>query len=477
MTKPKALIPAILLVLCPGLLSATSYVLVGDANLADQATVIARVEILERSVGRTSGLIATDYIALVDRLVKGSVPGSKFQIRVPGGVSLEGGYALKLYGAPAFRVGEKALVFLSQNQDGSYRILHFMQGAFHGVVNRGDLVFTRDFGEAMPMTLAGQASRIGDGPGRHAERFEGWIEDRAIGVEREPDYFVQRPRAADHGYVAAFTALSDDLPLRWINFDDGGNVRWKRHRDGQPGLSGGGDREFKRARKAWKKQTKVGIRLKNGGKTSSTSGFVGADLQNTILFDDRNEVIGRDFDCDTGGIIAIGGANAVLEGRSFRDEFFFQIDEAEIIVNDGVACFFSGNRKTAEEVYTHELGHTLGLGHSCGDRRSPSCANSDELDQAQMRAFVHDDGRGALLNSDDIAGVKHLYEADFTQIPCDIAPGKGRFCRRCGPCGNGQGNCNNDSECGYNLRCREDRGAEVGLAPDVNICLPRGNRQ
>jgi hypothetical protein len=424
-------------------------------------------------------MIATEYTVQVDRLVKGSTVGSQLLIRVPGGVSRDDGYALKLHGAPAFRVDETALVFLEQNRDGSYRILHFMQGAFHAVMERGEMVFTRDFGEAMPMSLGGRSAYgIGNGPGRHGERFERWIEDRSIGVDREPDYFVRRPRAADRGYVAAFTELAEKVPLRWTAFDDGGSIRWYRHRDGQPGLSGGGDKEFKRARKAWKKQTKVGIRLKNGGKTSSTSGFIGADLKNTILFEDFNEIIGRDFDCDTGGIIAVGGANAVLQGVSFRDTFWFQIDEAEIVVNDGVECFFAGNGKTAEEVYTHELGHTLGLGHSCGDRESPRCENSAALDDAQMRAFIHNDGRGAHLNFDDIQGARHLYDpADFTQVPCDRAPGKTNFCRRCGPCGEGQGNCNSDAECAYNLRCRVDMGADFGLDPEVNICMRRSNQR
>ena len=34
----------------------------------------------------------------------------------------------------------------------------------------------------------------------------------------------------------------------------GGKVRWHRHKDGQSGLPGGGAKEFKKARRAWKKK-------------------------------------------------------------------------------------------------------------------------------------------------------------------------------------------------------------------------------
>jgi len=52
-------------------------------------------------------------------------------------------------------------------------------------------------------------------------------------------------------------------------------------------------------------------------------------------------------------------------------------------------------------VFAHELGHTLGLGHS---------QNRDAL----MYANAHDDGRGARLTDDDRAAIAQLYGAGTT---------------------------------------------------------------
>ena len=50
--------------------------------------------------------------------------------------------------------------------------------------------------------------------------------------------------------------------------------------------------------------------------------------------------------------------------------------------------------------------------------------------------------------------------------------GDWRFCKSCGPCGAGQGNCRNDSECVGDLRCVEDVGSDFGFFTETNVCLP-----
>ncbi len=132
--------------------------------------------------------------------------------------------------------------------------------------------------------------------------------------------------------------------------------------------------------------------------------------------------------------------------------------------NANTACFYRGdspfNRDTARnkfaEVAIHEVMHALGLRHACGDADSPKCSSSAVLDDATMRAVTHADGRGAQLREDDLSGFWQLYDPDYFAAGCHLPPGHKRFCKKCGPCGEGQGKCNKNSQCFGDLQCRND---------------------
>ncbi|MFP5288409.1 MAG: reprolysin-like metallopeptidase, partial [Thermoanaerobaculia bacterium] len=110
----------------------------------------------------------------------------------------------------------------------------------------------------------------------------------------------------------------------------------------------------------------------------------------------------------------------------YRGVSYRRIVNADIVTNDGMDCYLqdSVGGKKAEQVFAHELGHTLGIGHSCGDLSSSPCSNAT-LDQALMRAIAHNDGRGAALNSDDRSAAFYLYGVPtpkdfFTLAPCRL---------------------------------------------------------
>ncbi len=474
-TRP-VLALVLFLALVPSGASAMTYIPVADGPLADSAELIVRARLDAGEVTAKSGRVTTDYDVTVLSVVKGSFPGSRLVVRIPGGIDLDRGHAVEIFGTPSFRPEANALLFLRTNGDGTYRILHLAQGAFHEALLEGRRYLRRDLTEASEMVLEGKGKasfRQGSDRVRDAEAFEGWLQDRVRGVERPADYFVTAPETGTES-TSKFTVLAgSNITIRWFRFDRGRSVRWHRHRDGQSVIENGGAAQFRRARKAWNRAG-TPVHLVNAGTTGSTGGFARLDGKNTILFEDFNGTIGDPFDCDAGGILAIGGfSDFSASPRSWKQLAPFQAFEAEIVMNSGLDCFLAGQPRIAAQIYTHELGHALGLGHSCGDSRSPDCASSELLSNAIMRASLSQ-VVGAQLNDDDLAGIRLLYDLEFFAAPCDTAaPGQRKFCRRCGPCGEGQGNCRNDSDCYDLLVCDKNVGEDFGFSPQTNVCVEK----
>ncbi len=405
----------------PPAIEATTYLMPSDATLADQASVVAEVQVVDVTPSPLAGPPATDYLVDVERVVQGHPAGSRIVVRVPGGEGVDG-IGLRIAGAPRFAAGERALLFLVAGDDGAYRILHLMLGAFHEVRSEGRRLALRD--------LAG-AHEVVVGPGgepqfhdhgldrpRDLERFAAWLGDRAAGRRRPADYLepegaIERSTAPFEQVTAPSSLLTagDGNPIRWFGFELGDTIAWRVNAAGQPGLGlDASVAAFRVAVDAWNGDAGSGIRYAYAGTTSAGAGLTRTDGVNAILFDDPQHAEGDGaFSCSGGGVIAVGGPYFRSATRSFQGRAYHEAVEADIVTNDGTECFFRGDPRVAEEVFAHELGHTLGLGHS-GVR------------DALMWASVHDDGRGARLAADDREAVAAVYPASGAPAPPPPSP-------------------------------------------------------
>ncbi len=415
------LVPLLLaLALLPATAGATAFVPLADAALAERAPVIVEGRVLAVEPAPAERP-AIDYLVQVERSIKGGLAGGVVVVRVPGGVRADG-VGLLVHGAPRFAEGDEALLFLEPRRDGTFGLHQFLLGAFHLEHEGGVRVAWRDLAAAHRLELPGRAAPR-DGP-RDAGAFRVWLEARVAGRAPAAEYFLPSSATVDGTFwtdkFAIIVSTNDPLPfgcgangghrVRWFDFNIGTDVvGWRGHFSGQDGMPRGGFDEFETAIAAWNNDPNTPIRYAFTGLTAATAGFSSNDGINTVLFGDPNDEIGGSF--DGAGLLALGGPWFDCATLGYGGENYHPILAADIITQDGLELFFASvpdPAAAAEQLFAHELGHTLGLAHSA----DPG---------ALMFAEYHADLRGAALETDDLAGVFHLY-APLGPAPPSVPP-------------------------------------------------------
>ena len=397
-----------------GQAAATTFVRVADQDLADGAGTIVEAVVLDATPASAAGYPATDVSLSVSRVIKGDATLAHVTVRLPGGLDPASGMELVFHGTPELRQGARALLFLAPSkQADAFRLRHLFQGFFHIATVNGEDVAYRSFGQAHELHLSGRKALAPEGP-RDLERFVLWLADRSTGDRRPADYASTAELEKSIEWNRKYNLLNrQGFPTRWPDFDGGGSVSFYSHNSSQPGLPSGGHAEFSQAISAWVNDGGSNVRYVYRGQNSAGGGLSTFDNINSILWNDPGGIFDEPFSCTEGGTIAGAGPWTSPDPEAGRHDYngrtFTTIFGADVVTNLGISCWINRLFR-AQEVFAHELGHTLGLGHSCSTVNN-GCSNGT-FNQALMRAQAHGDGRGAALNSDDRAGIAFLYGAN-----------------------------------------------------------------
>lgn len=391
-------------------------------NLIVGARAIVRGKVLaiESRADEQQDRIFTYITLRVKEVFKGQIAERKIVIKEEGGEVGDRGCVI--FGAPQFKLNEKVLLYLDTWPDGSLRTHEMFLGKF--TIEQDPATDDRIVVPSAPDSNVVLRDRSGspDAGGRSADRMElaaytrmvrerlaaNW--DRA--EEFEARYYRNIPLMAqpeEYGQASArgemqpqFTFYPAAAPARWFEPDSGLPVTYVVNPDQAPNPQIIDD--VSAAMSAWSAVPGCTLRMVNGGAAPVCTNDRSV---NAIVFNNCDSRWAPTPDCSqiiaVGGLSTDGSQNKRINGQSFR-----RVTRAFITFNPYSACSYA-NHCDVREITTHELGHTVGLGHSA----DPT---------ATMAASAHFDGRCASIRRDDVNAIVFVYPVeDLGDRPLTIA--------------------------------------------------------
>ena len=342
----------------------------------------------ERPAGPDGAIYTVSTIAVLEDLT--GLRGSEVEVWELGGTF--GGETMFVGGAVQYEVGSTVVVCLERGRFG-LRSVAMGFSAFETANGR----LTRNANDVS--IIGAPAVRA---PELSLEEFRE-LAARVRGVaavrNREADL-----AAVDYPVQSRFTFLGSGF--RWVEADSGTPVFWYLNTSAPvPLTSGDGVAELQLALSAWTAPASASLILQYAGMTNQAtakgpwSGIPGNS--GVVTFEDPNNEI-------SGSTLAIGGGFGTSGGGTINGTPFFRFTRGYVIWANAadLSASFRQSQNFAR-VMEHEIGHTIGLGHSdqgTANIMYPSCCTASTP-------------VAPALGPDDLAGLNFLYPASSTPPP------------------------------------------------------------
>lgn len=367
-----------------------------------RAIIRGQVEAVTSQTEAKDESVFTYSTIRVDEVLKGDISAARIVLKEEGGDTPTIGS--RVYGTPRFDVGERVVVFLDTWPDGSLRVYQMFLGKLS--INRdeasGKDLILRDRADAEssmlnPDALAKFQSAGSIETSTYLSRLKQSV---SINAPRSREfrrrYYGSTPMLASPSEYkgagdSAFAPRGSLLPIpaRWFEPDDGRPITFYINPDGAPNQQVVDD--VTAAINTWSAVPATSMLIVNAGGQVVCGGINGAA---SVVFNNCDGRFQAEPDCARiiarGGMVWDNRVTREINGQTFRKAL-----RGFVSLNPYSSCSY-GNHCDLREVVTHELGHSLGLGHSI-------------YPEATMYGSIHFDGRCASLRTDDVRTLEFIY--------------------------------------------------------------------
>ena len=382
---------------------ATSIIPISDRELYERADVIVHGIVVSSDV-TVDGEGRPEMLTVIEPLevLKGRLSGNLVLHQLGG--RLPDGRFFKLWGAPEYLPGREVIVFAIARPQGEYQTAEMLLGKFDVKKDERGVAF------AVPALESGYA-QVTIQPRREvsevsaplstdpAREVSAMLRSLRLGARHFRSGSVPQGKLSP---VVHAVAGGIGMQPEWANI--GGLWRYNNNATavwtllGTANITGGGAAEAQGATDAWNNDPHSAINQSIGG---------GPNIMN--LDDLNTNGCGWTTCLSGGGVIGCGGPNGGGGSNIWRGETYNTITGGRVWLRS--YCSFNGfGSVTTQAVLTHELGHSLGLGHSDQAASAHDTCRGDE-GAAQMRSVV----QGYIaLGTDDQDAIRWLYGDGLT---------------------------------------------------------------